>query len=107
MLSLTGALDVPIRIAIWGGLLLLLVLLIYQLAISLRQAKVEQNLLGWWLESSRASARQEVRATTPEQAGTRLSPIERERHIAPGDDYGVKTQSDKSATPDPASRRRH
>jgi hypothetical protein len=79
MFSLAFMFDVFIRIAIWGGLLLLFVLWIYEFAIGLRQARVERNLLDYWFESSGKSLRHDTRPAQPEQTGMPSS-IERKRH---------------------------
>lgn len=60
MFSVASVLDTLIRIAIWGGLLVLFVVCFYELVISLRQARLERNLLDWWVDSRRSFVRQEV-----------------------------------------------
>jgi hypothetical protein len=57
MVSVAGALHLLLRIAIWGGLLLLFVLWMYELAISLQQATTERNLVDWWLQRKAVSPR--------------------------------------------------
>ena len=62
MLFLSAVLDLLIRIAIWGGILLLFVLWLLELVTGLRQAKLERNLVHWWAESTRPVVRRETPA---------------------------------------------
>ena len=61
MFSVANVLDRMIRIAIWGGLLMLFAVWFYELVISLRQARLERDLLDWWVDSGHSSVRPEIR----------------------------------------------
>lgn len=62
MTTMTGTFEALFRIAMWGGLLLLLALWLYEFAVSLWHARAERNLHDW------SSRRQVLESEPPRQA---------------------------------------